>query len=130
MGGKWINDVHITDVEGSFGEYMLEADLTYEDKDGRLWITPKGFSGDMSSIPAFLRPFIPKTILGKAPWPHDFGYRTQPEGISRKQWDIVYREGAKAEGMSKRLAHFLYSGLRIGGWAGWRSNKSKIEKSK
>ena len=128
MSGRWVTDVHFTDVDGSLGDYMLEADLVYEDKDGKLWITPSGFEGDLSSIPRFLRPFIPKTILGKTPWLHDYLYRVQPLGVKRKTADRLYREGAKAEGMSDGKARVMYAGLRMGGWVTWAAHAKKKRK--
>jgi len=127
----WLTDVHITDVDSSFGDYQLEQDLIYVDNKGERWVTPAGFIGDLSSIPALLRPFIPKTILGKAPWLHDFIYQFQPRGSSsshRKQADSLYHDGAIDEGMSKVTAKALYLGLRVGGWMVW--NKYKKEASK
>ena len=126
MSGKWLTDVHITDVDGTSGWYELEEDLVYRDKHGLIWITPAGFQGDLSSIPPAVRPFIPVTVLGKAPWLHDYLYRFQIRGVTRKDADRLYREGAKAEGMSKRQANLLYAGLRIGGWAGWNMYKKAL----
>lgn len=128
MSGKWLTDVEMSDVDGPpLGDYHLISDLTYEDKDGKEWVTPAGFKGDLSSFPWFVRMFLPKSLLAKAPWPHDYGYRVQPEGISRKEWDRVYREGAIAEGMDPRLAKKLYIGLRIGGGVSWLINSRKAE---
>jgi len=128
----WVTDVHISDVEGSFGDYILEQELRYICKDGIEWVTPAGFIGDLSSIPGIIRPFIPKTVLGKAPWLHDFLYRCQPHGSSakhRKQADTLYRDGALDEGMGVKKAYALYYGLRIGGWMTWNSHKKKLGRS-
>lgn len=125
----WLTDVHITDVDGSFGDFKLEQDLIYVDKNGREWVTPAEFVGDLSSIPAIVRPFIPKTILGKAPWLHDYLYRHQPHGSTaehRKQADELYREGARDEGMGKFTSHILYVGLRAGGWVSWNAHKAGL----
>lgn len=155
----WVTDVYISDVDGGpLGDYHLTRDLIFEDNKGRLWITPAGFAGDLSSFPWFVRMFLPKTALAKSPWPHDFGYREQPtkeeyldsikesignnsdllklfdalkEGqIPRKVWDKVYLQGAIDEGMSKTLAKTLYRGLRIGGGVAWAANAHKKKKSK
>lgn len=125
----WLNDVHITDVDGSFGDFKLEQDLIYIDKNGREWLTPAEFVGDLSSIPAIVRPFIPKTILGKAPWLHDYLYRHQPHGSTtkhRKQADQLYRDGARDEGMGNFTSYILYAGLRTGGWVTWNSHKGNL----
>ena len=123
----WISDVHFTDVDGSLGDFLLEKDLMYQDSAMRLWITPKGFVSDLSSFPWFVRMFTPVTILSKSPWLHDYLYRQQPEGVTRKQADLLYRDGAVDEGMSKSHANRLYAGLRVGGWLTWRSHRSKLE---
>ncbi|RLA60690.1 MAG: hypothetical protein DRQ89_12460 [Epsilonproteobacteria bacterium] len=122
----WITDVHVTDVDGSFGDFMLEEALVYMDGNDKEWITPPLFVSDLSSIPALLRPFIPKTILGKAPWLHDYLYRTQPEGVTRKRADQLFKEGALDEGMPHWKSHIMYRGLRLGGWMAWRKNKKLI----
>lgn len=155
----WVTDVYISDVDGGkLGDYHLTKDLIYEDDEGRLWVTPEGFSGDLSSFPWFVRIMLPKSLLAKSPWPHDFGYRVQPtkkqylsmlkksignnleltklfsaiEGgqIERKTWDKIYLQGAIDEGMNPVLAKTLYKGLRVGGWVAWRSNARKKKKSK
>ena len=82
----WITDVHMTDVDSSFGDFQLEADLVYEDEYGAHWTVPAGFIGDLSSIPAILRPFVSPTILGKTlatrlPLPNaPTGRYTRPRG--------------------------------------------------
>lgn len=127
--GKWLNDVAISDVDGwPLGDYHLLDDLSYQDDKDRVWTTPKGFVGDLSSFPWFVRVWLPKTALAKAPWPHDYGYRHQPDGTSRKDWDEVYRDGAIAEGMDPATAQLLYRGLRLGGGVSWMLNKRKIRK--
>jgi hypothetical protein len=124
----WVTDVHFTDVDGSFGDFMLEQDLVYEDWSGVEWVTPARFICDLNSIPFFLRPFIAKTILGKTPWLHDYLYRVQPKGVERKMADLLYMEGAIDEGMSEDRAKWMYRGLRVGGWMAWRKNKKLIAK--
>jgi len=116
----WLNDVSMTDVEGSFGEFKLLADLHYQDSMGKVWTVPGGAVGDLASIPRFIQPFVSKTILCKTPWLHDYLYRTHPEGVTRAAADLLFREGAIDEGMSKWLAWTLWCGLRVGGWMAWR----------
>lgn len=150
----WVTDVYITDVDGGeLGDYELDRELIFEDEKGRLWVTPAGFRGDLSSFPWFVRMLLPMTSLAKAPWPHDYGYREQPTKeeylklltetlgetpivlspfydlpsgkITRKTWDKIYLQGAIAEGMSKSIAKILYRGLRIGGGISWGLNSLK-----
>lgn len=126
MMAKWLTDVAISDVDGGeLGDYHLLADLMFEDDKGITWTTPKGFVGDLSSFPWFVRVWLPKTALAKAPWPHDYGYRHQPHGITRQQWDEVYRQGAIAEGMKPAVANTLYAGLRAGGGISWAINRRR-----
>ena len=111
----------MTDVEGSAGEFRLLEPIHYrDDMTGKIWTVPAGALGDLASIPRFIQPFVSKTILCKTPWLHDFLYRTRPEGVTRATADLLFREGAIDEGMSKWLAWTLWCGLRIGGWASWR----------
>jgi hypothetical protein len=115
----WITDVHFTDVEGSFGDFMLTQDLGYLAWDGEEWIVPAKFVGDLSSIPFFLRWLIPKTILGKSPWLHDYLYRMPLPDVDRKKADFLFYTGAIDEGMKPWKAEVMYRGLRLGGWASW-----------
>ena len=121
----WLTDIHITDVDNSGGDYQLEQILKYKDYQGKEWAVPVGFISDLSSIPALIRPFVPKTILGKAPWLHDYLYQTQPDSVTRKTADKLYLHGARDKGMSNITAYVLYSGLRIGGWVAWAKYKRK-----
>ena len=116
----WMTDVSMTDVDSSFGDFQLLADLVYRDEYGAEWTVPAGFIGDLSSVPGIVRTIIPKTILGKAPWLHDFLYRTQPPGVTRAHADYLFRAGAIDEGMKPWKAWALWAGLRVGGWMAWK----------
>ena len=121
----WNSDVHITDVDESGGMYELEQPLVYQDRDGTIYTVPKGFRGDFSSFPSFVRFFTPVTILGKAPWLHDWLYEVQI--VDRKHADRLYRDGARDEGMSDARSRILYLGLRIGGWVAWKKHTKKLK---
>jgi len=139
----WVTDIHFTDIDGGkLGDYELEEDLIYEDVDGTLYKTLKGASSDLSSFPWFARVILPKSLLAKAPFPHDTHYRTQkalvrtPEDqdfvsmpISREKSDRLYRNGAIDEGINDKLAKGLYAGLRVGGWVTWNKHKRAIAKA-
>ncbi len=124
----WMSDAYFTDVDGSFGDFMLVRDLIYLDWDGKKWVTPQYFVSDLSSIPFFLRFAVPKTGLGKAPILHDYLYRTPKPYVSRKHADYLFYIGAVDEGMSKWKAKSLYYGLRSGGWLSWRKSRKGSKK--
>jgi len=116
----WLTDVAMTDVDSSFGDFQLLEDLVYQDEYGAHWTVPAGFIGDLSSVPGVIRTIIPKTILGKTPWLHDYLYREKPHRVTRAHADHLFYAGAVDEGMKKWKAWGLWFGLRIGGWAAWK----------
>lgn len=130
----WITDVHFTDADGDLGNFELLQDLVYQDWSGKLWTVPKTSSSDLSSIPPFLRWLFSKTVLGKAPWLHDYLYRHQPQGVTREIADRLYYEGGIDEGLNltgwrfkfhRVKCYSLYLGLRAGGGATWAIKKLK-----
>ena len=130
----WVNDVHMSDVEGKLGYRVLEADLEYQDRLGNIWVTPEGRESDLSSFPYLVRALVKTTILVKSPFLHDYLYEEQPinpltgNPVTRQKADEMYRDGAVDEGLGKWVAYPFYWGLRMGGWVVFR-NYSRILKA-
>lgn len=83
---------------------------------------PKGYETDFLSIPRFLWPLISPTGPGCwAALPHDILYSS--EAVERGMADRILYDAARDSGASVFRAGLLYSGVRAGGWAPWRSHK-------
>ena len=129
MKGVWLTDDHTTSVDGRLGYFRLLEHLDYLDNRGDKWRTPKGTISDLSSFPWFVRMFVPKSLLVKSPFFHDYLYEKQPKDpntksrVTRKRADQLYRDSAVVEGLSRKRAKLFYAGLRSFGWIAWRSHR-------
>lgn len=117
---------YLTDV---FNALSLEVRFLIEQIfPGFIIEAPTDFKTDYGSIPQVAQIVISKV----GPWDepcviHDFGYRTQPPGITRAQWDAILMEGMKAKNVSWRKRWEIYLSVRVGGWVSWNRNKKKLE---
>ena len=94
---------------------------------------PVGFESDGVSVPklfwGIISPQIdPKTL--RAGVKHDYIYRVQPAGWTRKMADLMFLCTLIEDGVSPRKAFLAYRGVRMFGWIAWRQNKELAELNK
>ena len=104
----------------------LDAPLIYEWRK-RIFVINAGFISDGASIPKLLWPLLGHPFDWR--WRresvlHDFFYRTQPQGVRRKDADKIFRKEIRARGLSWIRSWSMYAGLRAGGWVTWRKHKN------
>jgi len=81
---------------------------------------PKGFTTDLSSIPERLRGIIPQ--VGKYNRPsvaHDYAYEDGVKGMSRREADLMFRDGMRGEGVSWHRRWLMWAAVRAFGWTVW-----------
>lgn len=113
----------------TLGNYVVKRDWKVE-VDGRDYTVPAGFEFDGDSVPRI--PFVYWLTKGrsglKAPCLHDWLYFKQP--VTRRQADKIYLIMMRHYGVRWIWRSLHYTGVRIGGWIGWRRNaRRKAERS-
>ena len=104
------------------------ADTTFPNKvtfGGRSFLIPRHFESDGASVPRlFWRVVFPPTdsTAAAAGVAHDFIYRMQPEGWSRKDADRMFLALLIEFGASLYSAYMAYLAVRWFGWIAWREN--------
>ena len=116
-------DIH---TETERGDIITLAESHVETWRGRTFTVPAGFESDGVSTPRFLWTSIsPKvhqqTIRGGID--HDWLYREQPEGWTRKEADQLFFDVIREDGFSPIRARLAYTGLRLFGKKAWNENK-------
>ena len=110
---------------GNGSDWKLLSDLTYIDPAGRKWKVPSGTIVNGASIPRVLWP------IGGYPWDgplgkpsviHDYFWNTK----SRSSRDVhrAFRDGLRANGVSRARAAIAYAAVRLfgGRWTKSRRN--------
>ncbi|WP_286269519.1 DUF1353 domain-containing protein [Thalassotalea hakodatensis] len=95
---------------------QLLEDFTFIDKQGVIWVAPKGSIVDGSSIPRWLWFFIGSPFVGKhryASIVHDVYCVTR----SRPHKDVhkMYYEACRANGVNRIKAKVMYWGIKFRG---------------
>lgn len=98
---------------------------------GKKFTVPKGFLSDGMSVPAFLWAIVspridPRTLCGAIA--HDYIYREQPDGWTRKEADKMLYAIIRADGLSWMRSQRVYWGVRLFGGVAWRENRKAIIK--
>ena len=116
-------DIH---TETERGDIITLAEPHVETWRGRTFTVPAGFESDGVSTPRFLWTTIspkvhPQTIRGGLD--HDWLYREQPEGWTRKDADQLFFDVIREDGFSPVRARLAYTGLRLFGNKAWNENR-------
>lgn len=131
MKPYFATDLVITDVDGEDLMWELVEELILIDSKGVSHTVPRGYQGDLSSIPRLFWMIFPPQTSRKACWPHDYYYSEQV-GKTRAEADQVLLEGMIAEGLGKVRRQIIYRAVRLGGWMYWnkRQREKKLNTSK
>ena len=123
--------VHEEDERGNIITFV-SAILTswWDGKKTRYIYIPAWFQSDGFSVPRFLwwliSPKIDQRTLRGA-GSHDLIYRTQPEGWTRKDADLMMYDFIRQDGMNWVSANLAYQGVRRFGWIPWNKSKKELE---
>lgn len=82
---------------------------------------PAGFKTDFASVPRLFWSWIPRTgRYNHAALVHDFLYRTQPQGWTRRMADEVFLDLMREDGVSALRARLMHRAVRVGAWWAWK----------
>ena len=120
-------EVHHTDERGDFARTLYPQKFRFR---GHVFVVPRGFEFDGASIPRFFRgsvaaPLDPETA--RAGLAHDYITRTQPEGWTRAEADLMFLCFLIEDGLSVNRALAAYLAVRMFGWIAWRENQIRIK---
>jgi len=108
--------------------WVLDAPLTYIDKDDQRWTAPAGMSTDLYSTPGVFRGFLFRArAYPEAAVIHDAGYRglllinDELADVTRSEADDLLRECLQDLKAPRTLIYTLYSGVRVGGFRAFRN---------
>lgn len=118
--------------------WRVKADFDYwcgEGATAELIRAPAGMITDFASVPRLLWSILPPTgVYGEAAVIHDHLYQSEGvhlkgSGISkvytRAQCDAILLDGMKVRGVGWSVRNAIYSGVRIGGWHAWDSDRKQ-----
>jgi hypothetical protein len=106
-------DVRLVDhnAHSGRGEWMLLADLVFEDADGRVWTVPAGFRTDFASVPRVPIAFLLAGCTAHAPAAlHDWACSTKP--CPRSYADELFRQAMESVGMPPERVRIMYNAVR------------------
>lgn len=129
MKSAFLSDLDFRDLNYESPEgkirLMLLAVLRYaSERLGRIVEVPARFVTDLGSVPQIAWSLVPP--IGKADGGyvlHDWLY--QQGGVTRGEADAVLYEAMRVAGVSRVLAWTIWSGVRVGGWVGWREYRKR-----
>ena len=120
-------EIYHTDERGNFARTLYPRKVSFR---GRSFVVPAGFEFDGASIPRLFRapigsPLDPETA--RTGCDHDFIYKTQPEGWTRKEADLMFLCDLIEDGLPPDRAFLAYLGVRIFGGFAWKENRIRLE---
>ena len=119
----FLTPLRVTEVPEGF---RLDAPLVYQGHTHRIEV-PAGFVTDFGSVPWWGRWLVPRWgwKWTKAYVIHDYLYRTQPEGWTRKDADGLMRRIHREEGAGALKRNVAWMAVRLGGWRPWSKTMTK-----
>ena len=106
-------EIHPADKNGNIITLLEDIKVFWQ---GEEYTVPAGFSCDGCSVPAFLWDSVspqldPRTLRGAIV--HDYIYRGNVPGFTRKEADMLLRELVKEDGFPAFKAGVVYWGVRL-----------------
>ena len=125
-----IISIHKDDARGNVLSTMYPNKITFG---GRSFTIPRGFESDGASVPRFFwrivcPPVDPHAV--RAGVAHDWIYRTQPAGWTRKDADKMFLCFLIEDGLPVIQSLKAYLGVRLGGGTAWGGPDRKTEGEK
>ena len=121
--------IHHEDDAGNIITLLDNLTVIY---DYKVITIPEGFRSDGFSTPRILwstiSPAIDQRTL-RAAICHDYIYRVQPAGWTRKDADLMLYQFCREDGLSWWPAQKAYYGLRLFGGTAWNDSAKKIKEN-
>ena len=124
---RMIVKIHAPNERGDIWETLVPYRVNFG---GRSFLIPRHFESDGASVPRlFWRVVFPPTdsTAAAAGVAHDFIYRIQPEGWSRKDADRMFLAFLIENGASYFAANAAYLAVRLFGRIAWNENRRRSE---
>ena len=118
---------HQKDGRGNVADTTFPNRVTFG---GRSFLIPRHFESDGASVPRlFWRVVFPPTdsTAAAAGVAHDFIYRMQPEGWTRKDADRMFLALLIEFGARLHSAYMAYLAVRWFGWIAWSENAAILK---
>ena len=123
-------DIHREDGRGNVLRTVYPCRVTWA---GKSFTIPRGFESDGASVPRFFWRLVCPPLdhrAVRAGVAHDFIYRTQPPGWTRKEADKMFLAFLIEDGLPPFRARLAYFGVRLGGWVAWNESREQLEVAK
>ncbi|MBR6240694.1 MAG: DUF1353 domain-containing protein [Lentisphaeria bacterium] len=116
-------EIHHSDKLGNVCRTLFPQKITFR---GKSFVIPRGFESDGASVPRFFwrivcPPLDPAAV--RAGVAHDYIYRVQPSGWTRKEADLMFLCFLIEDGLSPYRARRAYLAVRLFGWLAWWENR-------
>lgn len=118
---------HREDRRGNVAKTTFPNRVTFG---GKSFLIPRHFDSDGASVPRlFWRVVFPPTdsTAAAAGVAHDFIYRTQPKGWTRKEADRMFLALLIEFGAPLHSAFMAYLAVRWFGWSAWNESAAILE---
>ncbi|MBQ6351764.1 MAG: DUF1353 domain-containing protein [Lentisphaeria bacterium] len=119
-------EIHHTDARGDFARTLFPQKFKFR---GKTVGVPRGFEFDGASVPRLFRPAVGSPLdpeMARAGCTHDFIYRTQPEGWTRAEADLMFLCFLLEDGLPVRKALKAYLAVRAFGWVAWGDHRARL----
>lgn len=119
-------EIHREDGRGNIVRLLTPMKITFR---GKSFVIHAGFECDGVSVPRFFWPLVspqidPRSL--RAGIAHDYIYRTQPEGWTRGEADLMFLCFLVEDGLAVPRSLAAHIGVSIGGWSAWMENKKLL----
>jgi len=119
-------DIHNEDKRGNVIRLIRPVRVHFRDHD---FVIHAGFECDGVSVPRIFWPLVsphldPHSL--RAGVAHDFIYRTQPDGWTRYEADLMFFCFLLEDGLGVTRSKIAYDGVRLGGWCAWNKNEKLL----
>ena len=122
--------IHQRDGRDNFARTNRPARVVWRD---RSFLVPRNFDFDGASIPRFFWRLITTPLspeAARAARDHDWVYRQQPPGWTRREADVMFYCRLMEDGLAPWRAGLAYLGVRFFGGFAWRGNAGRGETEK
>lgn len=115
---KFLSPLVLLDIDGL--TWIVDAPLTWESYDGRVFTVPVGFKTDLATIGFLNKIFRTSGNWNKAAVLHDFLYTIPIGSLDRKSVDKYFLEALEDCNVNFITRNIMYYSVRLYGIFRWR----------